>query len=95
MTIIELLTSINNNYLVALAVLIGIVVEVIKQSGQVETRWLPLLSGSVGLLFGGVIGLCYGETIMQTAFNGFVVGLIAIGGFDTLKAMWRLPKWLS
>lgn len=95
MTIIELLTSINTNYLVALAVLIGLVVEGLKQSQLVSVRLLPIVAGVLGLILGGLIGLVYQESFLQTSFNGLIVDLIASGGYDALKALWQLPRRVS
>lgn len=95
MTIIELLTMINNQYLVALAVAIASVVEVVKRCDCLEKKWMPLVAIVIGSSFGLFIGLMYGENIVLTVFNGLVVSMLAIGGFDTLKVLWRLPSELS
>lgn len=94
MTIIDLLTNMNGNYLIVLALLIGLLVEVVKRNGKVETDYLPMVASGLGILLGGLVGLGYQENIVETCVNGLIIGLLAMGGFDALKALWRLPEWL-
>lgn len=93
--IVEWLTEVNNSYLVALAVLIGLIVEGIKLSEQVTAKLMPLVASIIGLVFGVVIALIYQESIVQTCLNGVIAGLMAAGGFDVMKAVWRLPEQLK
>lgn len=95
MTIGDFLAMINGSYLVALAVLVGLVVEAIKQLEWVATKYLSLVASVVGYVLGIIIGLIYQESLVMTSFNGLLVGLLAVGGFDALKALWRLPEVFS
>lgn len=95
MTIGEFLVTINASYLMALAVLVALVVEAIKQTDWVPKVYLSLVASGIGFLSGIVIGLLYQEPLAITSFNGLLVGLLAAGGFDALKALWRLPEELN
>lgn len=92
--IVQWLTEVNNSYLVALAVLIGLVVEGIKLGEWIDRKWLPLVASVIGLVLGIVIALIYQETIILTCLNGVIAGLMAAGGFDVMKAVWQLPEEL-
>lgn len=93
--IVQWLTEVNNSYLVALAVLIGLVVEGIKTGEWVESQLLPLVASVIGLVLGVVIALIYQEAMVLTCLNGVIAGLMAAGGFDVLKAVWQLPEQLT
>lgn len=86
MIIGDLLTMINGSYLIALAVFVGLVVEVIKQQ-WVATKYLALVASGVGFTLGIIIGVIYQESLVMTSFNGLLVGLLAAGGFDVLKEL--------
>lgn len=91
MTIIELLMRANSSYLVALALLIVLIVEGVKASELVSVKFLPIVASGIGWSIGIVIGLIYQESLIMTSLNGIIAGLLAVGSFDLLKAVWRVP----
>lgn len=90
--IIELLTKVNNSYLVALAVLVCLIIEGIKASERISLKLFPLIAGLIGWVVGIVIALIYQEAVVLTSLNGLIAGLLAAGGFDFIKAAWQLPE---
>lgn len=92
MTISDFLIMINGSSLVGLAVLVGLLVEAMKQTEWVEKQYLPLVASGIGCLSGIVVGLIYQSSLVMTSFNGVLVGLLAVGGYDALKALWRLRE---
>lgn len=90
--IIELLTSVSRNYIVALALTVFLVVEVIKMTECVPKTTLPIMAGVVGIIIGGCISVIYEVPLANTCLNGFIAGLLASGSVDFVKAMWHLPE---
>ncbi|MBP1042831.1 hypothetical protein I6N95_17580 [Vagococcus sp. BWB3-3] len=92
MTIVDWLTKVNGSYLVALALVVFLLVEGLKTSEQVSSKFLPLVASLIGVIIGLVIGVIYQESIVMTSLNGFIAGLLSAGSFDFMKAVWQLPR---
>ena len=92
MMLVELLTQVNNSYLVALGLLVCLIVEGIKTSEVVDLKLLPLVAALIGWVIGVVIALVYNESVVLASLNGIIVGLLAAGSFDFVKAVWQLPE---
>lgn len=95
MMIIELLTNVNNSYLVALAALVYLIIEGLKASESVSVKLMPLVAAVIGWGIGLAIAVIYQESLVLTSLNGVIAGLLAAGSFDFMKALWRLPESLK
>lgn len=92
MTLIDFLGWLNGSYLVALAVLVALVVEAIKQTEKIPVDCLSLVASLIGYGLGIVIGLLYQVPLLTASFNGLLVGLLAAGGYDVLTSLWHLTE---
>ena len=74
----------NNAVLVAviLAPLTTGIIEVVKQTLNVDTRYLPILSLLVGVLVAVAIAFGTGQDVVQFVLVGIVGGLGASGLYD-------------
>lgn len=70
---------------VGLVALVGAAVFVVNKGFAVSTRWLPLVSVLIGLLFGLLAYFADGLTLAEALVNGGLVGLIASGAYDVGK----------
>lgn len=78
---------VNNAVLVAviLAPLTTGIIEVVKQTLNIDTRYLPILSLLVGILVAVAIALGTGQDVVQFVLVGTVGGLSASGLYDQVK----------
>ena len=78
---------INNAVLVAviLAPITTGIIEVIKQTLNINNRYLPILSLLVGILVAVAIALGTGQDLVQYVLVGIVGGLSASGLYDQAK----------
>ena len=78
---------INNAVLVAviLAPITTGIIEVVKQTLNVDARYLPILSLLVGILVAVAIALGTGQDVVQFILVGIVGGLSASGLYDQAK----------
>ena len=78
---------INNAVLVAviLAPLTTGIIEVVKQTLNVDNRYLPILSLFVGVFVAVAIALGTGQDLVQYVLVGIVGGLSASGLYDQVK----------
>ena len=77
----------NNAVLVAvlLAPLTTGIIEVVKQTLNIDARYLPILSLLVGILVAVSIALGTGQDVVQFVLVGIVGGLSASGLYDQSK----------
>ena len=80
---------INNAVLVAviLAPITTGIIEVVKQTLNIDNRYLPILSLLVGILVAVAIALGTGQDLVQYVLVGIVGGLSAAGLYDQTKIM--------
>ncbi|WP_314065574.1 hypothetical protein [uncultured Vagococcus sp.] len=90
--IVELLTNVSRNYIMALAVTVFLVVEVIKLTDCLSPKVLPVIAGVVGIMIGCCVGVIFDEELVKTGLNEFIAGLLAAGSVDFAKAVWHLPE---
>lgn len=78
---------INNAVLVAviLAPITTGIIEVVKQTLNIDARYLPILSLLVGILVAVAIALGTGQDVAQYVLVGIVGGLSASGLYDQSK----------
>lgn len=78
---------INNAVLVAviLAPITTGIIEVVKQTLNIDNRYLPILSLLVGILVAVAIALGTGQDVVQYVLVGIVGGLSASGLYDQVK----------
>ena len=78
---------INNAVLVAviLAPITTGIIEVVKQTLNINNRYLPILSLLVGILVAVAIALGTGQDVVQYILVGIVGGLSASGLYDQAK----------
>jgi hypothetical protein len=78
---------INNAVLVAviLAPITTGIIEVVKQTLNINNRYLPILSLLVGILVAVAIALGTGQDVVQFVLVGIVGGLSASGLYDQAK----------
>ena len=78
---------INNAVLVAviLAPITTGIIEVVKQTLNIDNRYLPILSLLVGILVAVAIALGTGQDVVQFVLVGIVGGLSASGLYDQAK----------
>ena len=78
---------INNAVLVAviLAPITTGIIEVVKQTLNINNRYLPILSLLVGILVAVAIALGTGQDLVQYVLVGIVGGLSASGLYDQRK----------
>lgn len=78
---------INNAVLVAviLAPLTTGIIEVVKQTLNIDARYLPILSLLVGIFVAVAIALGTGQDVVQFVLVGIVGGLSASGLYDQVK----------
>lgn len=78
---------INNAVLVAviLAPITTGIIEVVKQTLNIDNRYLPILSLLVGILVAVAIALGTGQDLVQYVLVGIVGGLSACGLYDQGK----------
>lgn len=78
---------VNNAVLVAviLAPLTTGIIEVVKQTLNIDARYLPILSLLVGIFVAVAIALGTGQDIVQFVLVGIVGGLSASGLYDQVK----------
>lgn len=78
---------VNNAVLVAviLAPLTTGIIEVVKQTLNVDNRYLPILSLLVGIFVAVAIALGTGQDVVQFVLVGIVGGLSASGLYDQTK----------
>ena len=74
----------------SLAVVAGVVVQIIKQTKKVSKDWLPIVS----IIAGGIVGVLWtlyaGGELNMAVVEGAVAGLIASGGYDTIKGVVKM-----
>ena len=77
----------NNAVLVAiiLAPITTGIIEVVKQTLNVDNRYLPILSLLVGIFVAVAIALGTGQDVVQFVLVGIVGGLSASGLYDQAK----------
>ena len=80
---------INNAVLVAviLAPITTGIIEVVKQTLNIDNRYLPILSLLVGILVAVAIALGTGQDVVQYVLVGIVGGLSSAGLYDQTKIM--------
>ena len=80
---------INNAVLVAviLAPITTGIIEVVKQTLNIDNRYLPILSLLVGILIAVAIALGTGQDLVQYVLVGIVGGLSSAGLYDQTKIM--------
>ena len=80
---------INNAVLVAviLAPITTGIIEVVKQTLNIDNRYLPILSLLVGILVAVAIALGTGQDLAQYILVGIVGGLSSAGLYDQTKIM--------
>ena len=78
---------VNNAVLVAviLAPLTTGIIEVVKQTLNIDARYLPILSLLVGIFVAVAIALGTGQDVVQFILVGIVGGLSASGLYDQTK----------
>lgn len=78
---------VNNAVLVAviLAPLTTGIIEVVKQTLNIDNRYLPILSLLVGIFVAVAIALGTGQDVVQFVLVGIVSGLSASGLYDQTK----------
>ena len=78
---------VNNAVLVAviLAPLTTGIIEVVKQTLNINNRYLPILSLLVGIFVAVSIALGTGQDVVQFVLVGIVGGLSASGLYDQVK----------
>lgn len=78
---------VNNAVLVAviLAPLTTGIIEVVKQTLNIDARYLPILSLLVGIFVAVAIALGTGQDVVQFVLVGIVGGLSASGLYDQVK----------
>lgn len=78
---------VNNAVLVAviLAPLTTGIIEVVKQTLNINNRYLPILSLLVGIFVAVAIALGTGQDVVQFVLVGIVGGLSASGLYDQVK----------
>ena len=78
---------INNAVLVAviLAPITTGIIEVVKQTLNINKRYLPILSLLVGIFIAAAIALGTGQDVTQFVLVGIVGGLSASGLYDQTK----------
>ena len=78
---------INNAVLVAviLAPITTGIIEVVKQTLNIDNRYLPILSLLVGIFVAVAIALGTGQDVVQYVLVGIVGGLSASGLYDQVK----------
>ena len=78
---------INNAVLVAviLAPITTGIIEVVKQTLNIDNRYLPILSLLVGILVAVAIALGTGQDLVQYVLVGIVGGLSSAGLYDQAK----------
>lgn len=78
---------INNAVLVAviLAPITTGIIEVVKQTLNIDNRYLPILSLLVGILVAVAIALGTGQDLVQYVLVGIVGGLSSAGLYDQTK----------
>ena len=78
---------VNNAVLVAviLAPLTVGIIEVVKQTLNIDARYLPILSLLVGIFVAVAIALGTGQDVVQFVLVGIVGGLSAAGLYDQSK----------
>ena len=78
---------VNNAVLVAviLAPLTTGIIEVVKQTLNIDARYLPILSLLVGVFVAVAIALGTGQDVVQFVLVGIVGGLSASGLYDQVK----------
>lgn len=78
---------INNAVLVAaiLAPITTGIIEVVKQTLNIDNQYLPILSLLVGILIAVLIAIGTGQDIVQFVLVGIVGGLAASGLYDQVK----------
>lgn len=78
---------VNNAVLVAviLAPLTTGIIEVVKQTLNIDARYLPILSLLVGIFVAVAIALGTGQDVVQFVLVGIVGGLSASGLYDQTK----------
>ena len=78
---------VNNAVLVAviLAPITTGIIEVVKQTLNINNRYLPILSLLVGIFVAVAIALGTGQDVVQFVLVGIVGGLSASGLYDQVK----------
>ncbi|MGX7091168.1 holin [Hutsoniella sourekii] len=68
-----------------MAGIIGVLIEAIKKAVDIDSRYLPLVSGGIGLIAGLVLAYIYGLPIPDNALAGMLAGFSASGFYDATK----------
>lgn len=84
MTVTNFFKIANNSLIVLIAVTCFLVTWAIKQT-KLDNRWMPLVSGGVGIVIGGAAATALVGSIGLGAFDGLIAGLLAAGGYDAVK----------
>ena len=76
-------------FVIALAImgLITAIVQVLKTSFNITKRFLPIVSVTVGILFGLLLQPITEFSLYTMALAGLIGGLAASGAFDLTKAL--------
>ncbi|MDA5386944.1 phage holin family protein [Loigolactobacillus backii] len=80
----NLLSAVNNSLILMIAVGCFLATWAIKQT-KIDNRWMPLVSAAVGIVIGGIAAGVMVSNIGLGAFDGFIAGLLAAGGYDAVK----------
>ena len=75
----------NPNGILAILIVTFILVQCIKQT-QLDNKWMPLVSVSVGLVIGLIIGCFTSTGFLFGAVDGIISGFSATGLFSVLKS---------
>lgn len=84
MTVTNFFKIANNSLIVLIAIACFLATWAIKQT-KISNRWMPLVSAGVGIIIGGVAAVVMVSNIGLGAFDGFIAGLLAAGGYDAVK----------
>lgn len=77
---------INNNILIAIAVLTYMLVWAVKKYG-VKKHYLPLTSIGIGAVAGLATAFVFKSDIYLGIYDGVISGLIAVGGRENINAL--------
>ncbi|MHC5215390.1 holin [Enterococcus sp. LJL128] len=59
-----------------------IVTEAVKQTGVITSKYLPLISITLGIILGFIMGVCFDQNVAEMTIGGLVAGGMACGLYD-------------
>lgn len=69
-----------------IAPVVMVIVEAVKRTEKIDTKWLPLLALALGLATGTVFAIVEPEEAAEHVINGLLYGAAAAGIYDVAKS---------